>query len=217
MADILDAKQEVNIQDEDNSKKVNVDNRTTTANGMNTLPLGEYRTTLPTLTNTQVAPIQLTSDGRLRSFPQNEASTPIYTIIRDKNTSTNQLSVDSAGRISTTSYSINTNAVSQYNSVDAGVTFPLTILTYTVPTGHTLYITNFHLQSIGGNTVAEIEIDGTLKGLYYNPSTAGLQQYEFGPTSPLIVQAGEVVTIVAGSGSSSNKTYYASFNGYETS
>jgi hypothetical protein len=78
-----------------------------------------------------------------------------------------------------------------------------------------LYITNYHGQANGGDALVSIKINGTTKAQYLTPSTAGLQQYRFGDGSPMKATSGQTVTIVAESGSSLNKTYYASFNGYE--
>jgi hypothetical protein len=49
----------------DATTDVDVDVRGTDANGLNVLPLGEYRTALPTLTNGQVAPLQVDATGKL--------------------------------------------------------------------------------------------------------------------------------------------------------
>ena len=156
------------------------------------------------------------SNNELAVEINNVATEPVFFVLRDKTTSTYQAAVDSAGRISTSTYSGDTDAISQFASVAVGVTLPTTILTYTVPTGKTLFITNWHLQANGGNALATINIDVVPKSEYYAPTVTGLQQYDFGSTSPLIALTGEVITIIAESGSSSNKTYYASFNGYET-
>lgn len=48
------------------STLVGVDDRSTTAKGLDTLPLAEFSSTFTTLTNGQVSPLQLTSDGRLK-------------------------------------------------------------------------------------------------------------------------------------------------------
>ena len=156
------------------------------------------------------------SNNELAVEINNVATEPVFFVLRDKTTSTYQASVDSAGRISTSTYSGFMDVISKFASVAAGVTFPLTILTYTVPAGKTLYITNWHLQANGGNALSTINIDAVPKSEYFCPSTTGLQQYNFGATSPLIALTGEVITIIAEVGSSTNKTYYASFNGYET-
>lgn len=49
----------------DATTDVDVDIRIATAKGLDVLPLGEYRTTLPTLTNGQVAPLQVDASGKL--------------------------------------------------------------------------------------------------------------------------------------------------------
>jgi len=155
-------------------------------------------------------------DGELLTDINNVATDPVFFILRDKTTSTNQANVDSAGRVSTTAgFSADTDPIAKFATVAATVTFPLTILTYTVTTGHTLFISNWHLQANGGNSLGTIKINGTAKSEYFCPSTTGLQQYAFGETSPLVALAGDVITIVAEVGSSVNKTYFASFNGYE--
>lgn len=130
-------------------------------------------------------------------------------------TSGTSASVDSAGRLSFTGYSINTNVISKYASVVSSRKFPLTILTYTVPVGTTLFITNWHLEGSNGDAVGSIKVNGVSYMTYFVPGVAGCQQYVFGDSSPLIVPAGSVITIVAEVGSSKNKQYFASFNGYE--
>jgi hypothetical protein len=56
----------VRIQGSANDYTVEVDGRGTTVKGLNVLPMAEYRSTPPSLSNTELAPLQLTSDGLLK-------------------------------------------------------------------------------------------------------------------------------------------------------
>jgi hypothetical protein len=56
----------VEIKDATSDVRATVGNKTTSAVGLNTLPLGVYLSSAPTLTNNQVFPFTLTSDGRLK-------------------------------------------------------------------------------------------------------------------------------------------------------
>lgn len=108
-----------------------------------------------------------------------------------------------------------TNSIHLYNAVNSGRTFPLTILTYTVPTGKTLYIQNYHLQALGnGTAMGLLKVETAKIMIYENPAGMGLQQFNFG-TGVVKVLAGQTVYVIADTGSSNSKTYIASVNGVE--
>ena len=65
MTDIRSS-QDVSIKDDDSGAYVEVDSRDTNSKGLNTLDMGEYRSSGFTLTNGQVAPLQLTTEGKLK-------------------------------------------------------------------------------------------------------------------------------------------------------
>jgi len=56
----------VEIKDANSDTRATVGNETTSAVGLNTLPLGLYLSTAPTLSNNETFPFTLTSDGRLK-------------------------------------------------------------------------------------------------------------------------------------------------------
>ena len=56
----------VEIKDANTDVRATVGNETTSAVGLNTLPLGLYLSTAPTLVNNDSFPLTLTSNGRLR-------------------------------------------------------------------------------------------------------------------------------------------------------
>jgi hypothetical protein len=129
------------------------------------------------------------------------------------------VAVDTAGNLKVATVPSPTsigNSIAKFASLAIAGTFPTTVLSYTVTAGKTLYIYNYHLQATGNGTAeATIQVGGVTKMQYEVPGTAGLQQFGFGISSPLIATSGQTVTIVADTGSSSNKTYKASFNGVE--
>jgi hypothetical protein len=56
----------VEIKDANSDVRATVGNETTSAVGLNTLPLGLYLSAAPTLVNNDTFPLTLTSDGRLK-------------------------------------------------------------------------------------------------------------------------------------------------------
>ncbi len=115
---------DVSIRDEYSDVYADVDNRTTTAKGLNTLTIGEYRSSAFTLTDGQVAPLQITNSGRLKvdaeitagvsnqiqvknssgtsidvSWEQGENRMPIPVGIVDAYNFQNAANVDASGRL----------------------------------------------------------------------------------------------------------------------
>lgn len=128
------------------------------------------------------------------------------------------VSVDIYGNLKTSATPSTIGAsITRYASLAIAGSFPTTVLTYTVTTGKKLYVYSYHLQATGqGTAIATLKVNGTTVMTYENPGgSAGLQQFQFGVYSPLICNAGDIVTVVADTGSSSNKTYKASLVGSE--
>lgn len=65
------------VQITDGTNSADVDSRATTAKGVNSLILGEYRSSAPTLTNAQVVPIQVDASGKLKVTQISTVNVPV--------------------------------------------------------------------------------------------------------------------------------------------
>lgn len=122
----------VEIKDATSDTRATVGNKTTSAVGLNTLPLGVYLSSAPTLSNNEVFPFTLTQDGRLK-----------VDAVISVEIATEQMQVMSMGGVSTdVCYRIPPGAggdlsmptIDRFNAVQAAITYTGSKITQIVET-----------------------------------------------------------------------------------
>lgn len=210
--------QDVSLKDDNSGNYVGVNDRTTTALGINSLVVGEYRSSALSLTNGQVAPLQLTTEGKLKVDVGGTASNPIYTVIRDATTSTYQAAVTSDGKLkvdATISAGIsqviqtkNSAGTAKDVSFQAGnyQSVPSIIVDYTNPAYRAIVDASGRLQvslpaplpppgTTGVNITEYSGVAGTLDNVYVIPNGATLFIQRFSASAEVDTSGGNVVEL----------------------